>query len=66
LLYEKKTSAAADLLPSVLENWLQPRRPILLIAEDVDGDALATLVVNTGILNRCRQSPGFGATGAKP
>jgi chaperonin GroEL len=62
LIFEKKISAAADLIP-VLEKVAQARKPMLIIAEDVDGDALATLVVNKirGIINSCAvKAPGFG------
>ena len=45
LFYEKKVSSAADLVP-ILEQVMQTRRPLLIIAEDLDGDALATMVVN--------------------
>ena len=62
LVYEKKVSSIKDLVP-LLEQVMQQSKPLLIVAEDIDGEALATLVINSmrGTFKCCAvKAPGYG------
>lgn len=62
LIYDRKISSVKEILP-LLETCSKQNKPVLIVADDVDGEALATMVLNKarGILNACAiKAPGFG------